>query len=76
MKLINYMRTKKLTDAAMAALVGGIGEHGIKKLKYGERGASLPVAMRIEEVTEGAVTPRDLVADFSAPAQTEQTRIS
>ncbi len=61
MKLLDYMRDHSLSDEAMASLVGGITSHGIRKLKYGERNASLGVATRIETVTKGKVTPADLV---------------
>lgn len=59
MRLIDYMRSENLDDAAMAALVGGITEHGIRKLKYGERGPSIEVAIRIGEVTAGQVGLND-----------------
>ena len=55
MRLIDYMRSENLDDAAMAALVGGITEHGIRKLKYGERGPSIEVAIRIGAATAGQV---------------------
>lgn len=59
MRLIDYMRSENLDDAAMAALVGGITEHGIRKLKYGERGPSIEVAIRIGEATAGQVGLND-----------------
>lgn len=61
MKLIDYMRTHSLDDEAMAALVGGITSHGIRKLKYHERNPSLEVAIRIEAVTNGQVRALDLM---------------
>jgi hypothetical protein len=75
MRLIDYMRSENLDDAAMAALVGGITEHGIRKLKYGERGPSIEVAIRIGEVTAGQVGLNDWsrastpVSTKSAPAE-------
>ncbi|MEP9376173.1 hypothetical protein ABLE91_05625 [Aquabacter sp. CN5-332] len=68
MKLLDYMRDQKLDDEAMASLVGGITSHGIRKLKYGERNASLEVAMRIEGATGGLVRPSDLVKPSRASA--------
>ncbi|WP_264045588.1 hypothetical protein [Methylobacterium flocculans] len=59
MRLIDYMRSENLDDAAMAARVGGITEHGIRKLKYGERGPSIEVAIRIGEATAGQVGLND-----------------
>ncbi|HJE24948.1 MAG TPA: hypothetical protein K8W01_14930 [Methylorubrum populi] len=55
MKLIDYMRAEKLDDVTMARRVGGITQHCIRKLKYGERGPSLQTAIRIHEVTSGIV---------------------
>jgi len=63
MKLIDFMREQKLTDAAMAALVGSVSAHGIRKVKYGERSPSLSLAIRIENATGGKVTPADLLMD-------------
>lgn len=67
MRLIEYMKLRELSDDAMAALVGGITAHGIRKIKYGERSASLEIALRIEAVTEGAVPPREVFVDRSPP---------
>lgn len=53
------MRSENLDDVAMAACVGGITEHGIRKLKYGERKPSIEVAIRIHEVTAGSVGLHD-----------------
>ncbi|GJE79649.1 hypothetical protein CJNNKLLH_0975 [Methylorubrum thiocyanatum] len=49
------MRSKNLDDAAMAERVGGITAHGIRKLKYGERGPSIETAIRINEATNAEV---------------------
>ncbi|MCJ2009777.1 hypothetical protein [Methylobacterium sp. J-092] len=59
MRLIDYMRSENLDDAAMADRVGGITEHGIRKLKYGERGPSIEVAIRIDSVSGGKVGLHD-----------------
>lgn len=67
MKLIDYMRSENLDDAAMAARVGGITEHGIRKLKYGERGPSIEVAIRIGDVTGGVVGLSDWSRPQAAP---------
>ncbi|MCJ2051693.1 hypothetical protein [Methylobacterium sp. J-070] len=68
MRLIDYMRSENLDDIAMAKRVGRITAHGIRKLKYGERGPSIEVAIRIEEVTQGSVGLRDWVRD-AAPTE-------
>ena len=59
------MRSQNLDDAAMAERVGGITGHGIRKLKYGERGPSIETAIRIEAVTDGQVGLRDWSKDGS-----------
>lgn len=73
MRLIDYMRSQNLGDAAMAKRVGGITGHGIRKLKYGERGPSIETAIRIEAVTDGQVGLRDWSKEGSdltpAPAE-------
>lgn len=63
MKLIDFMRSENLDDAAMAVRVGGITEHGIRKLKYGERGPSIEVAIRIGNATDGKVGLSDWSKD-------------
>lgn len=65
------MRSQNLDDAAMAERVGGITGHGIRKLKYGERGPSIETAIRIEAVTDGQVGLRDW--SKGAPANTDAT---
>ena len=60
------MRSANLDDAAMAESVGGITAHGIRKLKYGERGPSIETAIRIDEVTDGKVSLRDWVRENPA----------
>lgn len=63
MRLIDYMRSENLDDAAMAERVGGITAHGIRKLKYGERGPSIETAIRINEATAGSVGLNDWARD-------------
>jgi hypothetical protein len=68
MKLIDYMRSNDLDDEAMAGRVGIVTAHAIRKLKYGERKPSLAVAVKIEEVTAGAVPAAHWVRE-TAPSQ-------
>ena len=63
------MRAQNLDDSAMAERVGGIMAHGIRKLKYGERGPSIEVAIRIDEVTSGEVGLRDWAVPEEERAQ-------
>ena len=68
MRLIDYMRAQNLDDAAMAQRVGEISEHGIKKLKYGERSPSIETAIRISGATGGSVGLSDWVKPRTAKA--------
>lgn len=61
MRLIDYMRAHALDDVEMARRVGNVTEHGIRKVKYGQRNPSLRLAARIEIATGGAVRPSDLL---------------
>jgi hypothetical protein len=69
MKLIEYMRANALDDETMADRVGSITSHGIRKLKYGERKPSLAIAVRIEEVTGGAVTASEWIRNDQPSAE-------
>lgn len=60
------MRSENLDDAVMAQRVGGITAHGIRKLKYGERGPSIETAIRIHEATAGSVGLSDWARDVTA----------
>lgn len=57
--LHRWMKEAGVDDEAMAARVG-LSTGGIRKLKYGERGASLATAAKIEQITQGAVRALDL----------------
>jgi hypothetical protein len=72
MKLIEYMRLKKLDPAGMSAMVDGIGEHGIRKLMYGERNPSVEVAAQIEAATLGEVGLKDWLDTPPRPKRSAQ----
>lgn len=61
MKLLEWMRRKAIDDETFAERVGGCTSHAVKKWKYGERQPPADKIIRIEEVTGGKVTLRDLV---------------
>jgi len=66
------MRREKIDDETLAILVGDCTSHAVKKWKYGERQPPGEKIVRIEEVTRGDVTLRDLVnATTEAPAPAE-----
>lgn len=63
------MRREGIDDEAFARLVGDCTAHAVKKWKYGERQPPADRVIRIEEVTNGSVLLRDLVAPESEPAR-------
>jgi hypothetical protein len=69
MKLLDWLRDNDIGDDDFAKLVGDCTGHAVKKWKYGERQPPGDKIIRIEEVTNRAVTLRDLVAMPDAPAE-------
>ena len=69
MQLLDYMIREKLDDAAFAALIGGIGPHGVKKWKYREREPDASQMTRIAQVTGGAVQ----LSDWAEPKRRKKT---
>lgn len=65
MKLIDWMFDRNLDDEDFAQMVGDCTSHAVKKWKYGERQPPIDRALRIEQVTKGAVTVRDLIREAS-----------
>jgi DNA-binding transcriptional regulator YdaS (Cro superfamily) len=61
MKLIAYMRVKKLDDEAMASRVGGVTRHAVKKWMYGERMPRPEQIAAIAKITGGKVTLSDWI---------------
>lgn len=60
MLLKDWMRGEGISDADMAERIGGITSHGVRKLRFRERGPSIRVAARIEEISGGKVRSPDL----------------
>ncbi|WP_018407903.1 hypothetical protein [Methylocystis rosea] len=72
MKLLDYLKLNEIADEAFAAEFDGeISASAVRKWKYGERNPRLPELVRIEEITNGAVTARDFLPD--QPTQTDLT---
>lgn len=63
MKLIRWLQEHKVTDEAFAALVGGCTAAAVRKWKYGERQPTPATIVKIETITGGQVTLRDLVRE-------------
>lgn len=59
MDLEGYMRERSLTDESMAELVGVSRPH-ITRLRTRKRSASLHLALKIQELTEGLVSAASL----------------
>jgi hypothetical protein len=60
MLLKAWMRDEGLTDREMADCIGDISLFMVRKLRFRERGPSVRVAARIEELSGGQVRARDL----------------
>lgn len=74
MRLIDYMRARRINDVAMAERVGGVTEHGIRKLKYGERVPSIDLAIRINRATSGKVGLKDWIRAAPAVSVSSEAR--
>ena len=59
MKLIDYLKDRNETVAGFAERIGE-AENTIRKIAYGQRQPSLPLAVKISEATGGATSPGDL----------------
>ena len=69
MKLLDYMKANNISDEEFAVRMGGsLSPSAIRKWKYDERMPRLPEVVRIEELTDGAVTARDFLPDQQAPS--------
>lgn len=67
MKLLAYMKSKNLSDAAMAERIGGgVTSRQVRKWKYGESLPRLPELVRITRVTDREVTAEDFLQQTSA----------
>jgi transcriptional regulator with XRE-family HTH domain len=65
MKLIDHLKERGETVADFAKRTGE-AESTIRKIVYGQRQPSLPLAVKISEFTGGAVTEADLVVQSAA----------
>ncbi|WP_091974638.1 hypothetical protein [Methylobacterium gossipiicola] len=60
MLLRDWMRAAEVDDAALAEKIGDLSAFTVRKLRYRERGPSIRVAARIEELSGGMVRAPDL----------------
>lgn len=72
MKLLDYLKGRNEAVAAFAERIGE-AENTIRKIAYGQRQPSLPLAVKISAATGDEVKPGDLMLDdidtSSAPAE-------
>ena len=75
MKLLTYMKQHNISDGDMASMVGDrVTIRAVRKWKYGETVPRLPELLRLEEVTGGAVIPKDFMpANFDDTHPMEQS---
>lgn len=59
--LSRWMRRELVSNADLADRIGEYSPDGVRKLRFGERGASIRVAARIHAITGGEIGPADLV---------------
>ncbi|MBS0656123.1 MAG: helix-turn-helix transcriptional regulator [Verrucomicrobia bacterium] len=75
MDLREYLDKKKITYGAFAETLG-VHEQTIKNIACGIRKPGLKLALRIEELSEGNVTPRELIDSFENGSKTTFKRKS
>lgn len=72
MRLLAYMKSKNLDDAAMAERIGGgVTPRQVRKWKYGESLPRLPELVRITRATNGEVTAEDFLNEPARPEAAE-----
>lgn len=62
MRLIDYLKAESLTVADFAEKLGE-AENTIRKIVYGQRQPSLPLAIKISDATQGRTTPSEMLKD-------------
>lgn len=65
MKLLDYLKACNKPVSEFAADLGE-AENTIRKIVYGQRQPSLPLAIKISEATKGAVPPSELLVEHKA----------
>lgn len=62
MKLLDHLKATAETVPAFATRIGE-SVNTIRKIAYGQRQPSLPLALKITEATRGKVSTADLIRD-------------
>lgn len=74
MKLIDYLKDREESVSDFAARIGE-ADNTIRKIVYGQRQPSLPLAVKISDATGGATTPGEMViGGTDAPAPADEAR--
>lgn len=73
MKLRAYLDEKRITYREFAEKLG-VHLQSLKSIVYGIRRPSLEIAVRIEELTNGEVAPKDLIAAFNEKSKIKPKR--
>lgn len=73
MNLREYLDEKRITYREFAEKLG-IHLQSLKSIVYGVRRPSLEIAVKIEELTNGQVTPKDLIATFNKKSEIKPSR--
>lgn len=68
MHLKEYLEEKGLSYSAFAEQLGSHVQY-VKRIACGNRSPGLKLALRIEELTEGKVTPREMIDNFNNPRE-------
>lgn len=62
MKLLDYLQGEKIPVSEFAARVG-VADNTIRKIVYGQRQPSLPLAVKISKATGGKTTPGEMIVE-------------
>lgn len=73
MDLKKYLDNKRLTYAEFANQLG-IHTHSLHNVVYGKKKPSLDLAVKIEELTDGEITAKDLLYFFNNQPQEKPKR--
>lgn len=68
MRLIDYLKTQNETVGDFANRIDE-AENTVRKIVYGQRQPSLPLALKISDATGGRTSPAELA--FATPAQSD-----
>ena len=65
MTLHDYLNSKSLSDAEMAITLG-CSEGAVRKWRYGQRTPRIEQMRKIQECTDGLVSPNDFLTSYES----------